>query len=355
MRTRLFTIALAFITINAFSQITVTDADLISVGDVVYEASDDNPSTVINIGNAGAVSQNWDFSSLQIMDIEEIEVISPIGTPFAGMYPNADMCVEMDDELLYLDKSSSGIQVVGFGGIPGNMLLIPLPLTYGLNYQDGPNTIMDSVLVNSFIDDSLAPYISLNPSYDQIDSLKITVVMTSDFTVDAWGGITIPMGTYASLRVKVEETTISNNSLYCSSSAGLGGGWYVLPAETELAIRYEWWTNDTSVKLRLIELEMDSFNNVEAAIFLTQPPVTSVDNSSEISVKVYPNPTSDKLIVNTMLNNCSYNLLDISGREIISCNFNNSAVIDLTGYSVGAYFLRISNNDNVITKKIVLE
>ena len=43
-----------------------------------------------------------------------------------------------------------------------NMLMIPLPLVYGLSQQSGPNTVMDDVFENMFLPDSLAPFISLN-------------------------------------------------------------------------------------------------------------------------------------------------------------------------------------------------
>ena len=137
------------------------------------------PSNSITIGNSGA-NQTWDFSSLQDMEVDIIEVISPVGTPYENIHPDANMCVEIDDELMYLDKSSTGLEMVGYGDIPLNMLMIPLPLVYGLSQQSGPNTVMDSVFSNMFLPDSLAPFISGNFTYNQVDSLKITAVAEDD-------------------------------------------------------------------------------------------------------------------------------------------------------------------------------
>ena len=360
MKTKLFTITLAFISVNALAQITVTDSDIISVGDIVYQAVDSLPSNSITIGNSGA-NQTWDFSSLQDMEVDIIEVISPVGTPYENIHPDANMCVEIDDELMYLDKSSTGLEMVGYGDIPLNMLMIPLPLVYGLSQQNGPNTIMDSVFSNMFLPDSIAPFISLNPTYDQVDSLKITAVITSEFNVDAWGNVTIPLGTFDALRLQVEETSTTDFYAYCSSSLGLGGGWYsvpaqIFPSETEVANRYQWWSNDPSVKFMLAELEMDSLiNNVEFVTFLTTPP-TSASNLESVKVNVYPNPTSKDLMITTDLINCSYNLTDVKGSKL-SCNeFNNSTVIDLSTYSSGTYFLKVYTEEgDVITKKVVVE
>jgi hypothetical protein len=360
MKTKLFTIALAFISVNALAQITVTDSDIISVGDIVYQAVDSLPSNSITIGNSGA-NQTWDFSSLQDMEVDIIEVISPVGTPYENIHPDANMCVEIDDELMYLDKSSTGLEMVGYGDIPLNMLMTPLPLVYGLSQQSGPNTMMDSVFPNMFIPDSLAPFISFNPAYDQVDSLKINVVITSEFNVDAWGNVTIPLGTFDALRLKVEETTTTDFYAYCSSSLGLGGGWYSVPAqlfpsETEITNRYQWWSNDPSVKFMLAELEMDSLsNNVEFVTFLTETQTTAVNDLLSNSISVFPNPTSDKIIVNTDLKNCNYELVDVKGSVITSDNFNYSTEIDLSKNAKGIYFLKLKSQNEIITKKIIIE
>ena len=361
MKTQLFTIALAFISVNTLAQITVTDSDIISVGDIVYQAVDSLPSNSITIGNSGA-NQTWDFSSLQDMEVDIIEVISPVGTPYENIHPDANMCVEIDDELMYLDKSSTGLEMVGYGDIPLNMLMIPLPLVYGLSQQSGPNTVMDSVFSNMFLPDSLAPFISGNFTYNQVDSLKITAVITSEFNVDAWGNVTIPLGTFDALRLKVEETTTTDFYAYCSSSSGVfGGGWYSVPAqlfpsETEISNRYQWWSNDPSAKFMLAELEMDSLsNNVEFVTFLTETQTTAVNDLLSNSVSVFPNPTSDKIIVNTDLNNCNYELVDVKGSVITSDNFNYNTEIDLSKNAKGIYFLKLKSQNEIITKKIIIE
>jgi hypothetical protein len=356
MKTQLFTIALAFISVNTLAQITVTDSDIISVGDIVYQAVDSLPSNSITIGNSGA-NQTWDFSSLQDMEVDIIEVISPVGTPYENIHPDANMCVEIDDELMYLDKSSTGLEMVGYGDIPLNMLMIPLPLVYGLSQQSGPNTVMDSVFSNMFLPDSLAPFISGNFTYNQVDSLKITAVITSEFNVDAWGNVTIPLGTFDALRLKVEETTTTDFYAYCSGV--IGGGWYSVPAqlfpsETEIANRYQWWSNDPSVKFMLAELEMDSLsNNVEYVTFLTENPATSAHILPNISVNVYPNPALETITISTSINNSEFVVSDINGKVLSKERFSKTSQFNFSGYPSGVYFVKVISGDNVVSKKIV--
>ena len=357
MKTQLFTIALAFISVNALAQITVTESDIVSIGDIVYQGVDSMPSNSITTGNSGP-NQTWDFSSLQDMEVDITEVISPVGTPYENIHPDANMCIEIDNELMYLDKSSTGLEMVGYGNVPLNMLMIPLPLVYGLSQQSGPNTNMQ-VFPNFGIPDSLAPFISLNPAYDQLDSIKINAVITSEFNVDAWGNVTIPLGTFDALRLKVEETTITDYYAYCSSSLGLGGGWYSVPAqlapsETEIANRYQWWSNDPIVKFMLAELEMDSLNNnVDFVTFLAENQTTSAHIIPNISVDVYPNPTLETITISTSVNNSEFVVSDINGKVLSNERFSKTSQFNFSEYPSGVYFIKVISGENVVSKKIV--
>jgi hypothetical protein len=356
MKTKLFTIALAFISLNALAQITVTDNDIMDIGDVITQANDSLPSSLISIGNSG-VNQFWDFSSLQEMEIETIEVVSPVGTLYGSMYPNANICVEDNGDLLYLNKTSSGVEMIGFGDLPVNVLLIPLPLIYNLTHQDGPNIIMDSVLVNNgLFDNSLAPVISLNPLHDQVDSLKINATITSNFNVDAWGNVTIPLGDYDALRLKIEETTTTQFSVYCSVG-GLAGGWFsaetFFPIETEIANRYQWWSNNPMFDFMLVELEVDSLGNVEFATFLTENPVTSAHILPNISVDVYPNPTLETITISTSMNNSEFVVSDINGKVLSKERFSKTSQFNFSEYPSGVYFVKVISGENVVSKKII--
>jgi hypothetical protein len=210
-----------------------------------------------------------------------------------------------------------------------------------------------------FLPDSLAPFISGNFAYNQVDSLKITAIITSEFNVDAWGNVTIPLGTFDALRLKVEETTTTDFYAYCSSSLGLGGGWYSVPAqlfpsETEISNRYQWWSNDPSAKFMLAELEMDSLsNNVEFVTFLTENQTTSAHILPNISVNVYPNPTLETITISTSVNNSEFVVSDINGKVLSKERFSKTSQFNFSEYPSGVYFVKVISEDNVVSKKIV--
>ena len=359
MKIKIITIALAFFSMNMSAQITVTDNDLISIGDIVVQAIDTMPDSSISIGNSGD-NQSWDFSSLQESEIDIIDVISPAGTMYESIHPSANLCIETDDEILYLDKSPIGIVMVGYEDLTVNTLLIPLPLTYNLFRQDGPNTILDDVFYNfGLIDPLIAPVISFNPLHDQIDSIKVKAVVTSDFHVDAWGDVTIPIGTFAALRLKVEEVTTTEFYAYCSTG-GLQGGWFEVPSslypvETEIAKRYQWWSNDPMFKFMLAELEVDSLDNVNEATFLITPPSSSIFNFSDTEFNVYPIPANNILTVDSKNNDLiSLELVDLTGKVILKNEFIQTTNLNVSRIAKGIYYLNFKTAEGNLTKKIIV-
>lgn len=360
MKTKLFTIGIAFISMNAFAQITVTDTDLVGIGDVIFQAYDSVPGQAINTGNTGA-NQSWDFSTLQVTELDTTTIISPIGTPYASIHPTANLCIKNDNEYYYINKNASGIGIVGIDNLAYNFPLAPLPLSYGLTYSVGPNTVLDSSMLNMFLPDSIAPLISLNPLHNKIDSFKFTVTITNDFNVDAWGDVTIPMGTYPSLRVVAQDVTTTLASAYCSNSSGVGGsGWYtvpsqIFPAETETTNRYQWWTNDPTVKFLLVDMELDSAGNVISADFLTNPQTSNVAELTENEISIFPIPATYQLNIEAEAENATYKLYDISGKLYIQNAFRNTTKIDLSKIGKGTYLLNITSEKGSVTKKVIVE
>ena len=347
---------------NALAQITVTDADLVNVGDVIYQAYDTVPASSISVGNSGA-NQTWDFSSLQVHEYDTTEFLDPAATPFATSHPAANLCVEDDDgSFMYIDKSSSGVNLIGFDNIPYPKLLLPLPLTYGMNTTVGPVTIMDSSMVNSFLPDSLAMLITMWQA-QQIDSIKIVIESSTEFNVDAFGDITIPMGVFDALRVKVDDITSTNYSVYCTDTSffGTGSAWYpmpstIFPSEVEVISSYQWWTNDVAAKFAVVEMEVDSFGDIEAVDFLHTPISAAINDEYAQMVSVYPIPASDQLIIESKSSNLTdLTLRDVMGKLVLSNKFTGTTQIDLTQMSKGVYYLNLKTAEGELTKKIIVK
>tara|TARA_B110000238_G_scaffold156012_1_gene168719 strand:- start:202 stop:1293 length:1092 start_codon:yes stop_codon:yes gene_type:complete len=363
MKIKLFTITLALVSMNMSAQITVTDTDLISIGDIIYQAYDTVPAPSISIGNSGT-NQSWDFSDLQVQEYDTIEFIDPTGTPFGADHPSANLCVDDEGEYTYFSKNAQSLSLVGFDDYPYPIMLAPLPLAYGLNTIVGPVIVMDSVFANpGFIDNSLAPAISLNSLDSQVDSLKIFIESSTEFNVDAHGNIIIPMGNFDALRVKTDDVNTTDFFAYCSDGLG-NGAWHPIPAglpglpssEVEITSSYAWWTNDPLIKFVLVQIEVDSLGGIDAVDFMHYPNPSSVVNLSDEDFNIYPIPTNNSLNIESQKNDLTaFELVDVTGKVILKKEFIQSTSLDVSHIAKGIYYLNLKTIEGELTKQIIIK
>jgi len=360
MNTKLFTIALAFASMSISAQITVTDTDLMSVGDIIYQAYDDAPASSISLGNA-APNQIWDFSTLQVQASDTTEFIDPVGTPFASNHPTANLCIEDNGEYIYINKNVQGLSIVGFDNLPYPQLFLPLPLNYLATTTVGPVTIMDSVMVNAFLPDSMAIFITMGLA-QQIDSIKILIESSTEFNVDAYGDVIIPMGTFDALRVKTDDVTTTDYFVYCSDTIFGNGSWYsmpaaIVPSEVEITSSYSWWTNDPLIKFALFQIDVDSAGGIDAVDFMHSPSPSSVNDLSANNFSIYPIPATNNLTIEAQNNELTYlDLLDVTGKVILKKEFTQSISLDVSLIAAkGIYFLNLETVEGKFTKQIIIE
>ena len=372
MKTKLFTIALSFIGLNALAQITVTDADLVNVGDIIYQAYDANPSVFINVGNSG-ISQSWDFSGLQVSYTDTLLFISPVGTPNANLYNNVNICMDDKGSITYFDKSSAGLYIYGVSDTVFNSpaLFLPLPLTYGLTISDGPVVVIEQTITGPLLSSGIPPAtvsVLTGGLGNSADTALIQVTNTTDFEVDGSGTITTPLGTYDVLRLKTIQNTSSVLNVYCSDTVSGIGAWInnipfsSIPilagfSNDEQEIKYQWITNDASVKFLLVEIVVDSLDNITNGVsFQTIPSPSSVAELLPNTFDVYPMPVADKLIIESKSSDLvDLILLDVMGKLVFSDKFKGITQIDLTQISKGIYYLNLKTPEGELTKKIITE
>ena len=373
MKTKLFAIALTFISMNMSAQITVTDIDIVEQGDLVYMAYDNNPSSLITIGLQG-INQTWDFSTLQVSSVDTELYVSPIGTQYENLYPNANLCLSAGGSISYFDKSSSGVYIYGLNDTVFNLpaLFLPLPLTFGLSVTDGPIVVVEDYITGPFLSIALpasAVATLTNNLANIADTALIQITNTSEFSVDGSGVITTPLGTYDALRLKEVKEISSILNVYCSDTLTQQGMWFnnipfsAIPilagySNNEQEITYRWITNDSTVTYLVAATVVDSFNNVEEASFQITP-FPNTANTTELPssfFNVYPIPVTDKLIVNSQNNELiNLELLNVNGKLILKKEFNQSTSLDISQISKGMYYLNLKTVEGKLTKKIIID
>jgi hypothetical protein len=372
MKNKFCTIALAFIGLNALAQITVTDADLVNIGDVIYQAYDANPAVSLNVGNSG-MNQSWDFSGLQVSYTDTLLFISPVGTQNANLYNNVNLCMDDKGSITYFNKSSAGLYIHGISDTVFNSpaLYLPLQLTYGLTISDGPIVVIEDVITGVLLSTAIPPAtvdVLTNGLGNRADTALIQVTNTTDFDVDGSGAITIPLGTYDVLRLKTIQNTSSVLNVYCSDTVSGMGAWInnipfsSIPilsgfSNDEQEIKYQWITNDASVKFLLVEIIVDSLDNIADGVsFQTISLSSSMAELPLNTFDIYPIPASDKLIIESKSSNLTaLTLLDVMGKLVFSDRFTGTTQIDLTLISKGIYYLNLKTAEAELTKKIIVK
>ena len=82
--------------------------------------------------------------------------------------------------------------------------------------------------------------------------------------------------------------------------------------------------------------------------------VTAVESIEEESVRVYPNPAKDYLMVEGEMT--SIEVYNAIGQCVLTNTVSgNSTRISLAGFSNGVYFLRVNNNGKVSTRKFAVK
>jgi hypothetical protein len=83
----------------------------------------------------------------------------------------------------------------------------------------------------------------------------------------------------------------------------------------------------------------------------------STPGSEEKSIKVFPNPS--KGMVSIALSNYTepalVNVYSLQGKTVASMLINSTVTIDLGHLQKGLYIVKVSSNDEIITKKLMLK
>lgn len=362
MRVTLFVFAFIFILFKSNAQITVTDVDVLAIGDMIYLPEDDNVS--ITPGSSGA-NVVWDFSSLDVTNVMTWQCVDPNTTPFGSSYPNANLCVDDFGDYLYFNKTATKVELLGQNDstFQAPVVVLPLPLSYGLSYTDGPITALDSMISGPSVNFLLASQglsASLITGFaaHTADTLSIQAVISTEFNVDAYGNITIPMGSFDCLRLKSERTTSTSIEIYCTDTiTGAGSGWYPIPfSDMQQEVSYQWWSNDVSTKFALAEMVVDSVGNVNGGVQFLHNATNNLQENQSSLYSIYPIPATYELNIKAnKLENTCLRIFDNKGSLIDELEFSQSIKVDLSSLAKGTYFINLINDNNTIRKKILIQ
>ncbi|HTA83072.1 MAG TPA: T9SS type A sorting domain-containing protein [Bacteroidia bacterium] len=330
----------------ANGQISISQSNMPAIGNVLNWATD-NSGSITSPGSSGA-SQTWNFSTLAASTVDTIHVVSTASTPstYANQYPGANLAFKYSNtganEALYeyYNSSSASINLQGivfnssaYGIVQYKFSkswgIYSLPATYKSHWKGSYRAVMKT--------------------YDAsgggiIDSVEVIENGTYTDTIDSWGNMTTPSGTFNSIRDMHLENDLDSTYYYES------GNWVFGGAYTSKNNFYSWYTNQANFNYMLVEMNVDSTGKATQLNWLDNKVVginEIVDNNNTVS---FPNPATSELTIKTeSLEKGVVKVYDIAGQLIEMDELtNNKTVINTSEYKNGMYFYTLSDSDGNI-------
>ncbi len=336
-----FNLFFAFSMAGAVAQIVVQRSDLPVIGHQTVNGYDE--TTIFEIGNAGP-NQTWDFSNAVATSHDTSVYILPQQAPNWQLYPGANMAAystsaEGGAYGFYEDNGND----IGIRGFDIQMSVMPgfdyvmhmfyqqpqwmfLPYHYGDNHS---YSITEIGYAGTYISGTLS------------DSTKSVSHVNGTLTVDAWGTMITPIGSYPVLRLK--ETQNFVDSLY----TWVDNSWVFQSTSPGANESYSWMSNQHGFigELYVTDARASGFS------FFVSQTVVNTNNISlpEHLITVSPNPATDFIIINAPGKIEKVAVYNMDGQLQITST--NQKSINVTNLKAGIYIARIlSVNETAVVK-----
>ncbi len=186
------------------AQLILDQADVPVIGDFFTLHRDSN-STGVVITPPSAVAQTWDFGDLKFNSSSSRDYIDPATTPEATLFPNANLAVDVNGLISYIEQTPTTLSIVGLAGDPfGVGLNLSAPFIPSQQIYEIPSTY------GTTFNKTYGLTSSIDGSAFMVDSVRVRRVGTINSEMDAFGMITTPTGTYEAIREHKIETTLDS-------------------------------------------------------------------------------------------------------------------------------------------------
>lgn len=266
MKKLLLPLLICYQFLSAQSPITFASSDAPTAGWTQRIVKDTLPLPAINYGNKGA-NQVYDFSNLVQFKLDTVEYRTPTNAQTTDV-PAAGIAITTDGaNFLFTKTTASQMTLEGFEGVlAGNTLRAayqtqPKIFQFPTNYAGTYNGV--GYLQKTYTGNQVG---------QSVDQVRVTINTTYTDTVDGWGKLITPVGSYKCLRVKRVETTTTNNEYKFFSFSP----WTPVPGSptTRTTVRYSYITKEA--KGSALTFEYDSVDNLLSVSYSLIPPTAPV-------------------------------------------------------------------------------
>jgi hypothetical protein len=328
----------------ANAQITINQSDMATIGIVIHMGVDTLSPIVVT---PAGPNQTWTYALTPQDRQDSMFFLQPSLTPYGSINPTSNICFYQlpDTTYAYLISNPSSMTMIGMAKsriVNGNHVTAYAHFSDDRTLMKFPTNYLDNFLDTSAFDTRIKYGYMVGTFL--VDSLRIRNKTWITDTIDAWGNITTPLGTFPSLREKRIE--ISQDSLWAYAF----GTWTDVTTAVGLGIdtllTYSWYT--PNMKYAIFQLVVDyATDTVRTASYMNTNPALGIADISDGNAKcvIYPNPANDILnIYSTMTGNNLIEIFDNTGNQIRKVSMNETErKINISDLSCGMYFLKMTN------------
>lgn len=239
--------------------------------------------------------------------------------------------VEFTDIYQYTKKETSKLTLIGYSAtISGQGLPIKsdsietkylFPLEYGDSYVSNGYTFLDLSLI-------------IDASWKQS--------RYRESSVDGWGTLNLPSGSYQVLRVKhrISET---DSVSYQATNFGL-----------QIPVRYEYEWIAKGKDLPVMKVTTSELAGTETVLYVEYIDfeALSINNQVHASLSIYPNPATEAVTIEGAAINSEIQILDLAGRKVLSTTVTSSNQhISTSLFKPGMYILQVGGESLPFIKK----
>lgn len=335
--------------LSLMAQIELDNFDYHRFGNQYFRGFINVNLSQIDVPSAGA-NQAWDYFLLQNDFKDTLSVVKVDETPFVDSFPNAEFALTSNFSKYFFESlSPEGARIEGFSNYnPITMqsritrfdfagYSMPYPLTFGDSYG---------------FDYAYEIYFGAQNSIIPVnaDTGKVKSNVNIEISVDGFGVLAIPAGSFNALRFK--QNSLQTDSVYVLNASNT---WELDQVLVDSTISYLFFSKNIGASLLTITTRS---GEVSSTYYLTGLVIDGVDDSNnQDRLVVYPQPAGDFMYVNSTLPKELLEIRDVQGRIVHSQNCeNNLDAIDVSGLDNGVYFLLLRSHEFSIpiARKIII-
>ncbi len=340
-------IPVILITGNLKAQITIESSDMPSKGDTVRLSTGLNVD-FIDFRKTGE-NYVWDFSGLMPIKQTVDTFLRITDTPYwmiffmsSNLSKHLPMSIPIpglpiSNVYEYYKKSNSSFNYVGYGAMLGGL---PLPLKYS-----SPDVVYKFPM-NYGNSDSSTSGLSFG-----IDNLGYALINRyRKNSVDGWGTLITPYGTFDVLRLKSEVSEY--DSIYVDS---LNMGFPVHRNYTE----YKWLSKNS--KEPLIQVSSSSIGIVVTYIDSARNILNGIKEIEDYKINLFPNPANKRFSIlfgESPNDNVSIKIVDRNGKKVFSeikPVYRKKMDISLINkIPSGSYIVVLNWKKHIVTRKLII-